>query len=211
MKAKLLGYVNPRHALVRYPQSKQTVPAHYARAYAYHLTGYPDNAQAEANALLAISPDDPFFLELKGQILLETGKPKQAVAPLRQAVAGAGGAPMIEAMLGHALVATDDPANLAEAKQILKAAVNRDNQDPFAWYQLGIIYNREGDQARAMLATAERNNLQGNPKLALTSAQQAMKGIPVGTPDYLRAQDIAMVSRAELAKTDKRYRDEKKP
>ena len=36
-----------------------------------------------------------------------------------------------------------------------------------------------------------------------------MKGIPAGTPDYLRAQDIAMVSRAELAKKDKRYRDAK--
>jgi predicted Zn-dependent protease len=89
---------------------------------------------------------------------------------------------------------------------VLKTAVNRDNQDPFAWYQLGIIYDREGDQARASLATAERNNLEGNPKLALASAQIAMRGITPGTPDYLRAQDIAMVSKAELAKKDKRYR-----
>ena len=113
---------------------------------------------------------------------------------------------MIAVMLGHALVATNDPKNFVEAKQILKVAVNRDNEDPFAWYQLGIIYDREGDQARAALATAERNNLEGNPKLALASAQMAMKGIPPGTPDYLRAQDIAMVSRAELAKKDKKYR-----
>ena len=59
------------------------------------------------------------------------------------------------------------------------------------------------------LATAERSNLENNPKLALANAQLAMKGIPAGTPDYLRAQDIAMVSRAELAKKDKRYRDQK--
>ena len=49
-------------------------------------------------------------------------------------------------MLGHALIATEDPKNFAEAKQVLKAAVNRDNQNPFAWYQLGIIYDREGDR-----------------------------------------------------------------
>ena len=110
-------------------------------------------------------------------------------------------------MLGHALVATEDPKNFAEAKQILKVAVNRDNENPFAWYQLGIIYDREGDTARAALATAERSNLEGDPKLALASAEMAMKGIPPGTPDYLRAQDIAMVSRAELAKKDKKYRD----
>jgi predicted Zn-dependent protease len=116
---------------------------------------------------------------------------------------------MIAAMLGHALVATEDPKNFAEAKQVLKAAVSRDNQDPFAWYQLGTIYDREGDIGRASLATAERSNLEGNPKLAYASARMAMRGIPQGTPDYLRAQDIAMVSKAELAKKDKKYRDEK--
>ena len=173
------------------------------------MGGYPDKANAEADALLAKDPHDPFFLEMKGQILLENGKPKEAIAPLRQALERSGKMPLIAAMLGHALVATEDPKNYAEAKQILKVAVNKDNQDPFAWYQLGIIYAQEGDDARAQLATAERSNLEGKPKLALASAQMAMKGIPVGTPDYLRAQDIAMVSRAELAKKDKKYRDPK--
>ena len=209
VKAKLLGFVNPKEAVARYPESDQSIPAHYARAYAYHLSGYPDKAEAEANALLATNPNDPFFLELKGQILLEDGSPKDAVPILRQAAARSDNAPMIAAMLGHALVATDDPKNFQEAKQILKVAVNRDNEDPFAWYQLGIIYDHEGDTARASLATAERSNLEGDAKMALASAQMAMRGIPPGTPDYLRAQDIAMVSRAELAKKDKKYRDPK--
>ncbi len=200
VKAKLLGYIDPKQAALRYPESDQSVPAHYARAYAYHLGGYPDKAISEADALLATNPHDPFFLELKGQILLEGGKPKEAIPVLREATRRSGDAPMIAAMLGHALVATEDPKNFAEAKQILKVAVNRDNEDPFAWYQLGIIYDREGDDARASLATAERSNLEGNPKMALASAQMAMKGIPQGTPDWLRAQDIAMVSKAELSK-----------
>jgi predicted Zn-dependent protease len=209
VKAKLFGFADPGHAVQKYPESDQSIPAHYARAYAYHLGGYPEKAQAEANALLAADPHDPFFLELKGQILLEGGKPKDAIPPLREAVQRSGDAPMIAAMLGHALVATEDPKNFAEAKQVLKAAVSRDNQDPFAWYQLGLIYDHEGDSARASLATAERSNLQGEPKLAYASARMAMRGIPQGTPDYLRAQDIAMVSKAELAKKDKKYRDEK--
>jgi predicted Zn-dependent protease len=209
VKAKLNGYIDPKRAVIKYPESDQSVPAHYARAYAYHLSGYPDKALAEADALLAIDPHDPFFLELKGQILLEGGKPKEAIPPLREATQRSGDMPLIAAMLGHALVATEDPKNFAEAKQVLKVAVNRDNQNPFAWYQLGIIYDREGDDARAALATAERSNLEANPKLAFSSARLAMAGIPPGTPDYLRAQDIAMVSRAELAKKDKRYREEK--
>jgi len=209
VKAKLIGYVDPKLAVTKYPESDHSVPAHYARAYAYHLGGYPQKAEAEANALLAIDPHDPYFLELKGQILLEDGKPLEAIPPLREAVERSGNAPMIAAMLGHALVETEDSKNFAEAKQILKVAVNKDNQDPFAWYQLGIIYDREGDPARAALATAERSNLENQPKMALATAQIAMKGIPPGTPDYLRAQDIAMVSRAELAKKDKKYRDPK--
>jgi predicted Zn-dependent protease len=207
VKAKLMGYVDPKRAVIKYPERDQSVPAHYARAYAYHLGGYPDKAEAEADALIAKDPHDPFFLELKGQILLEGGKPKEALAPLREATERSGDAPLIAAMLGHALVATEDPKNFAEAKQILKVAVNRDNQDPFAWYQLGIIYDREGDEPRAALATAERSNLEGSPKMALASAEMAMKGIPPGTPDYLRAQDIAMVSRVELKKKNKKDRD----
>jgi predicted Zn-dependent protease len=209
VKAKLYGFADPKQAVIKYPESDLSVPGHYARAYAYHIGGYPDKANAEADALLAKDPQDAFFLELKGQILLEGGKPKEALAPLRQAVDRSGKMPLISAMLGHALVATEDPKNYAEAKQVLKEAVNRDNEDPFAWYQLGMIYDQEGDTSRAALATAERNNLQNDPKMALASAQLAMKGIPVGTPDYLRAQDIAMVSRAELAKKDKRYREPK--
>jgi predicted Zn-dependent protease len=200
VKAKLIGYVTPQEAPKFYPESNQSIPAHYARAYAYHLGAYPEKANAEADALLATNPDDPFFLELKGQILLEGGRPKEAIAPLRKAVAIAPDMPMIAVMLGHALIASEDPKNFAEAKQVLKSAVNRDNDNPFAWYQLGVVYDREGDQPRAALASAERSNLQGDDKLALASARMAMAGLPQGTPDYLRAQDIAMVSENALKK-----------
>jgi predicted Zn-dependent protease len=203
VKAKLQGYIDPQVAARKYPETDQSVPAHYARAYAYHLGAYPDKALNEADALLKTAPEDPFFLELKGQILLESGRPKDAIPVLREAVKEAPDQPMISVMLGHALIASEDDKNFAEAKQVLKAAVNRDNDNPFAWLQLGMIYDREGDMARAALATAERNNLQGNPKLALASARTAMKGIPANTPDYLRAQDIAMVSEAELKKDKK--------
>jgi len=211
VKAKLIGYVTPQEAVKFYPETDQSVPGHYARAYAYHLGAYPDKADSEAEALLATAPNDPFFLELKGQILLESGRPKEAIAPLRQSVANAPNMPMIAVMLGHALIASEDRNNFAEAKQVLKNAVNRDNDNPFAWYQLGIVYDREGDQARAALATAERNNLEGKDKLALASARMALAGLPQGTPDYLRAQDIAMVSENALKKDKKRREPEREP
>lgn len=206
VKAKLAGYVTPDLATRLYPESDQGIPAHYARAYAYHLGAYPEKANAEADALLKVAPEDPFFLELKGQILLEGGHPREAIAPLRKAVANAPDQPMIAVMLGHALIATEDRTNFNEAKQVLKTAVNRDNDNPFAWLQLGIVYDREGDVARAALATAERGNLEGNNRIALSSARAAMAGLPTGTPDFIRAQDIALVSE-EALKKDKKYRE----
>jgi predicted Zn-dependent protease len=199
VRAKLIGFVNePTRVFQQFPESNHSIPARYARAYAWHRSHHPDRAIAETDSLLRDRPGDPFFLELRGQILLETGRPRDALDSLRQAVAAAPDQPLIAALLGHALISTEDPANFEEAKQVLRTAIGRDNSNPFAWYQLGIVYDREGDQARAALATAERYNLIGQPALALANAEQAMMGIAVGTPDWLRAQDIAMVTRTEV-------------
>src|SRR3546814_19206425 len=68
IKAKLVGFVSePSQTLLKYPESDQSLPAHYARAYAWHKSAYPDKALAEVDALLAAAPHDPYFLELKGQ------------------------------------------------------------------------------------------------------------------------------------------------
>jgi predicted Zn-dependent protease len=199
VRAKLIGFVDdPRRTLVRYPQADRSVPARYARAYAWHRDAHPDRALGEVEALLQTAPQDPYFHELRGQILLESGRPRDALESLRVAVARAPNEPLIAAVLGHALIATEEPANFAEAERVLRVAVGRDNSNPFAWYQLGVVYEHNGDRARAALATAERYNLQGQSRLALASAEQAMLGIAVGTPDWLRAQDIAMVSRTAV-------------
>jgi predicted Zn-dependent protease len=199
VRAKLAGYVDaPRLVFQRYPESNRTIPARYARAYAYHRTGHPEESMREVDALLEGQPNDPYFLELKGQILLESGRPREALAALREAVSIVPDQPLIAALLGHALISTEDAANFEEAKRVLRTAIARDNDNPFAWYQLGIVYDREGDEARAALATAERYNLIGQPQLALPNAERAMMGIRVGTPDWLRADDIARVSRSAV-------------
>ena len=207
VKAKLLGYIaRPEETLRDYPESDQSVPARYARAYAWHKSAYPKKATQEAQSLIATDPNDPYFQELYGQILLESGKPDQAVAPLRKAVAGSDNNPLIAALFGHALVATEDRANLAEAQEVLKSAVVRDNRNPFAWYQLGVVYEQQGDQARAALATAERDLMTGESSLALRHSDQAMSGLPDYSPDWLRAQDIRLIAEAQLEDDKKRRR-----
>lgn len=205
VKAKLVGYVaEPAETLRDYPESDQSVPARYARAYAWHKSAYPEKALAEVRSLLADSPDDPYFLEIYGQILLESGRPKEAIAPLQKAVASTNAQSLIAGVYGHALIATEDPTNLPEAERVLKAAVARDAANPFAWYQLGVVYADRGDTARAALASAERYVLQGNAPLALQSAEQAMTSLPQGSADWIRAQDIAILARDAVERQRRR-------
>ncbi len=205
VKAKLFGFSNePRDTLNRYPPSNLSIPARYARAYAFHKQSFADKAVGETDALLAIAPHDPYFKELKGQILLESGRPKEALAVLRDAVQRTNYQPLIAALFGHALIATEDKANYPEAKIVLKNAVQRDRENPFAWYQLGTIYAQEGDTARAALASAERFTLEGRSPQAMYNAKVAMAGIPKGSADWIRAQDILLVSENDVGKDGKR-------
>ncbi len=204
MKAKLFGYLaDPQLVLRKYPPSDTSVPARYARAYAYNRESEFDKARAEVLALVTQDPDDPYFLEMQGQILLESGHPAEALAPLRKATQETGNQPLIATLFGHALIATDDPVHHDEARDVLKAAVARDRDNPFAWYQLGVIYAQEGDMPRAYLASAEQQSLSGNMGEALRSAQAAEAGLPQYSADWLRAQDIELEARADLERNPK--------
>jgi predicted Zn-dependent protease len=198
-KAKLFGYLaEPQRTLNAYPPRDTSIPARYARAYAYHKEARVDMALAEADALLAAEPDNPWFLELKGQVLLESGRPMDALAPLRRATELTRSHPLIAGMLGHALIATENKANFPEAEQVLRASVQKDRYNPFAWYQLGVVYEARGDIPRARLASAEQQVMNRLYPQALMNAQAAEASLPYGSPDWIRAQDVALEARAEL-------------
>ena len=205
IKAKLYGYLaKPADTLNHYPEYMTGVPARYARAYAYHKDARIDQALAETDALLASNPNDPYFLELKGQVLLESGRPKEALVALRRATELTGNEPLIAATFGHALIATEDAGNFDEAERVLRAAVSKDRENPFAWYQLGVVYGSKGDIPRAQLASAEQQIMSDRPREALQNAQAAERSLPTGSPDWLRAQDVALQARAELERKEER-------
>ena len=199
VKAKLYGYqADPVRTFQKFPQSRTDIPARFARAYAYNKSALIDEALAEADALLAVDPLDPYFLELKGQVLLESGRPVEALPPLRKASELTRNEPLIASMFGHALIATEDKSYYAEAEKVLRAAVSRDRLNPFAWYQLGVVYAANGDMPRARLASAEQQVMSRQYALAIRNAQIAENGLPAGSPDWIRAQDIGLQARAEL-------------
>ncbi|MGQ5700773.1 M48 family metalloprotease [Sandaracinobacteroides sp. A072] len=201
IRAKLIGYVSePDDTLRAYPLTDQSAPARMARAYAFHKRAESDKALAELDALLAVAPRDPYVLEMKGQVLLESGRVEEALPPLRKSVEMANGEPLIASMLGHALVQQAErdgrPEIWAEAESVLRAALQRDRQNPFAWLQLGTVYERRGDRPRTALATAERLMLTGgDPRAIVNAAAQAAAGLPRDTPEWRNAEDLLQHAR----------------
>lgn len=205
-RAKLYGYIaEPKRTLSLYPESDTSLPARYARAYAFHKDAQIEKALSEADFLIGTDANNPYYLELQGQILLESGRPKEALAPLRRATQMTRNNSLIASIFGHALIATEDESNFDEAERVLRAAVARDRFNPFAWYQLGVVYAARGDIPRARLASAEQQVMSRRYPAALRSAQAAEAGLPRGSPDWIRAQDIALEARSAL----ERLRDQR--
>jgi len=191
MRAKTSGFMEQRDTVMRrYPSSDTSLPARYARAIATYRHGDLRDAVAQIDGLIAVQPNNAYFHELKGQALLEGGKPAEAVAPLRRASQLAGSAPLIEMMLGQAMVASDNKATTDEAIRILRAAVARESEAPIGYVQLALAYGRKGDYAEADLASAQAAFLRGDNKTARDLASRAKARFAIGTPGWVKADDI---------------------
>ena len=199
VRAKLYGYLaDPQRTLRQYPLSDTSLAANYARAFAYHKDALVNEALASTETLLASDPDYPYYLDLLGLILLESGRPDVALIPRRRATDLTRNEPLIASVFGHALIATEDTTNYDEAERVLRAAVARDRFHPFAWYQLGVVYAERGDIPRARLASAEQQVMNRAYPSALRNAMAAEAALPRGSPDWIRAQDIALEARSAL-------------
>jgi predicted Zn-dependent protease len=186
----------------RYPLSDTSLPARYAHAIATYRHGELHDALAKIDALIQIQPANPYFYELRGQALLEGGKPAEAIAPLRKAVQLSNNAPLIEMLLGQALVGTDNTAYTEEAIAILRAAVSRETEAPLGYTQLAMAYGRKGDYAEADLASAQAAYLRGDNKTARDLASRAKTRFAIGTPGWVKADDIVTAKPMPGQKSD---------
>jgi len=191
MRAKLSGFLEePGTVARRFPATDHSLPARYARAISSYRHADLRNALAQIDGLIQAEPNNPYFYELKGQALLESGKAAESVPPLRRAVALSHGAPLIDALLGQALVATNNRAVAGEAVTLLKSAIQRDDGLPGAYVQLAMAYGRKGDLAEADLASAQAAAARGDIVTARQLAARAKTRLPVGSPAWVRADDI---------------------
>jgi predicted Zn-dependent protease len=190
-RAKIVAFMERQDSVYRrYPLSNTSLPARYARAITTYLHGDLNSALTQIDALIQAQPNNPYFYELRGQALLEGGRPAEAIAPLHKAIALSNNAPLIEMLLGQALVATDNKAYTDEAITILRAAVARESEAPLGFSQLAMAYGKKGDYAEADLASAQAAYLRGDNKTARELASRAKTRFAIGTPGWVKADDI---------------------
>ena len=204
MLAKLGGFINsPDQTLLEYPLKDNSIPARYARAIAYYRIPELDKSLAELDSLIKEKPNDPFFHELRGQILFENGKVQEATDSYARAVKLLPKSSLILTDYGKVLLTNESSKdNLTKSLAALEKSTLLDNSNIDAWHYLAIVYGKMGNQGHFYLASAEEASLADNPIEAIHFAELALKNIKNDNPARLRANDLKLI--AEKEKLDRK-------
>lgn len=195
MRAKLIGFLDTANKVRNeYPASDVSAPAHYARSIAALQASDIDVALSEVDLLLAEQPDNPYFYELKGQILFESGRTAESVAPHKRSLELKPGQPLLLINYARSLNARDEPGDVEAAETALRDALIAEPENAFAWAQLAITLEKQGRRAEAQLATAESAYSIGDIVRANLFAHRAVDQLERGTPTYRRADDILLIT-----------------
>lgn len=204
VRAKLAGFIEgPAGVARRFPRDDASAPARYARAIVAFRSGRVDEALRGLDALIRENPGSPWLHELRGQVLFESGRIVESVAPYREASRLAPGEGLIRLNHGRALIEVGNEAALRAAIVELRAALETERESGFAWRLIGTAQGRLGNQGEADLAMAEEAVLRGEFPDARFLAARAERALPPG-PSRLRAADLRQSLRRDNLTQDQR-------
>jgi predicted Zn-dependent protease len=191
IKVKLDAFTSPPSStLAAYPERDQSVLARYARAIAYYRMPKLEKALPTIDGLIRDFPNDPYFRELKGQMLFENGRISEAVQPYEDAVRLAPGAPLLRISLAQVYIESNDPKVNKRAIAYLNDAVRTEDKETGAWHLLATAYGRDNQIGMAALALAEEGLAAGKKNDAQQQAVRAKALLPKNSPGYTRAENI---------------------
>jgi predicted Zn-dependent protease len=188
--AKLMGFLTPNAALQHYVEGDRAVPARYARAIALYRSGALGSALLTIDGLLKEHPNDPYFHELRGQMLFENGRAAESVPSYRRAVQLLPGVGIVKVDFARALLESNKPENDREAVRNLELARQTESGNFDLWRLMAAGYSRLNDPGMTSLARAEMAIIRGNRAEAQAHAATAERQLRQGTPAWQRAQDI---------------------
>jgi predicted Zn-dependent protease len=199
MNAKLLGFLQPEAALLRYTDKDPRLSARYARAIALYRTSKLPRALTVMETLLKEEPDNPFFIELKAQMLFENGHIAEAVQLYERCVALKPDSALLRVAYAHAMLEAKDDRQIDNVIHQLTEANRLEQRNPETWRFLAAAWRRKGEltkddkyQGFASYALAEEALANGYEKEAKQFANRALKTLPKGSPYWLRTQDIKL-------------------
>jgi len=203
MRAKLIGFLNPLSEVLRsYPESDNSIPARYARAIAYYRVPDLDKGLTEIDALLQEKPADPYFHELKGQMLLEHGRVAESVPEYEAAVQALPEESQIRQALAKAQIALDSRDMDRAALENLTVTLAEEPNNAGAWRLAAIAHGRLGDEGMTALALAESALARGKYEEARERAEHATGLLAENSASWLRAQDLRNEAERRLKKED---------
>lgn len=197
--AKLFAFLKPQMTTFqKYPESDKSPEARYAQSIAYYRRGQVKESLPLIDGLIAETPNDPYYWELKGQMLLENSRVEDAVVALREASRLKPDAPLIRVLMAHAMIETGNPDHAKETQATLEAALRKDPDDAFAWDLMAKSYLISGDKGMSGYAAAERALLTGDFGNVVRYTQEAEQFLEKGTPTWYRLQDIKITAQNYL-------------
>jgi len=191
VKAKLHGFLDdPSKTLSSYPPSDRSPIARYARAIAYYRMPKLDLALPEIDGLIRDFPNDPYYRELKGQMLFENGRVREAMQPYEAAVKLAPSTALLRISLSQVYIESGDPALNKRAIAYLNDASRAEGREAQVWRFLATAYGRDNQMGMAALSLAEEALANGKKKDAMQQANRAKQMLVRNSPSYSRAEDI---------------------
>lgn len=174
IKAKLTAFLaDTSKAWRQYPKYKKSSDAQYAHAILYFREGRIKESLAIMDSLLQSQPNNPYFYELKGQILFESGQTKVAIKAYEQALNFLADNPLLQTSLAQAILeSSPDKLQIQRAIDLLQQALIKQNNG-FIWQLLARAYDMKGDKAYSYYAAAEFNYSQDNLETVLRLLENA--------------------------------------
>jgi predicted Zn-dependent protease len=198
IQVKLHAFLDPPSAtLADYPLSDTSVLARYARAIAYYRIPDLDKALPTIDGLIRDFPNDPYYRELKGQMLFENGRVREAIRPYEDAVRLAPSAALLRISLSQVYIETADPALNKRAIAYLDDASREEGRDSEVWHFLAVAYGRDHQMGMAALSLAEEALANNKNKEAIQQTIRAKQLLARNTPAYARAEEIHREAKAD--------------
>ena len=188
--AKLVGFLTkPEETFRKYPRTNTTIAAKYAQAIALYKEANLAKAVTKLDHLITLEKQNPYFWELKGQILLEQNEKELARIAYEKAYSLSGNVIVLQQLAKVDLLLNTQKSN-SNALKHLEKAIRMTPDSPTTWSNLAAAQGRNGQMALAKLSLAEAALLRKDFARALKNAVFAEKNLTQNLFAHQRALDI---------------------